>query len=125
MDTKLLHAALAFLDIHKPKWKVMIEDSVLAEAEASALAYMQKILHSGAGRLSAMDIGDLPEVHANDCGKRRRPTIASLEETRLRRDNLADSIRRRSGGGARNGPTLSMVLSHLNNKKARESKREG
>ena len=29
-DTKHLHAALAFLDIPRPKWKDMTEDSVLA-----------------------------------------------------------------------------------------------
>ena len=123
VDTKHLQAAFAFLDIPKPKWKDMIEASVLASVRA--LAYMHKIRYSGANRRSAIDRGDLPVVHAKNCGKRRRPTTESMAETRRRWDNLADSIRRRSSGRAGSCSTPSILLSQLKNKKARESKGEG
>ena len=66
-NTKHLHTALTFLDIPRQKWKDVIEDSVLASVRA--LAYMHKIRYSGAGRWSAMDIDDLLEVRAKNCGK--------------------------------------------------------
>ena len=87
-------------------------------------AYMHNIRYSGAGRRSAMDIGDLPEESAKNCGKRRRPTTENMEETRQRWDNLADSIRRRPRGGTGSCSTPS-IPSHLKNKKAREGKGEG
>ena len=93
----------------------MIEDSVLASVRA--LAYMHKIRYPGAKRQSAMDTGDLP---AKKCGKRWRPTMETMEETRRRWDNLADSIRRRSIGGAGSGSTPSIPLSHLKHKKKLE-----
>ncbi len=88
---------------------------------------MHTIRYSGANRRSAIDRGDLPVVHAKECGnlKRRRPTTESMEESRQRWDNLADSIRRRSSGRAGSCSTPSIFLSQLKNKKARESKGEG
>ena len=121
-NTKHLHAALAFLDIPRQKWKDKIEDSVLASVRA--LAYMHKIRYAGAGRRPAMAIGDLPEVGTTNCGKRRRPATESMEETRRRWDNLADNIRRRSRGGTGSCSTPS-IPPHLKKKKARESKGEG
>ena len=52
-NTKHLHAALAFLDIPRQKWKDVIdsEDSVLASVRA--LAYMHTIRNAGAGRRAA------------------------------------------------------------------------
>ena len=118
-----VHAALAFLDIPRQKWKDVIEDSVLASFRA--LAYMHMIRYTGAGRRAAMATDDLPAVGITNCGKRRRCATESMEETRKRWDNLADSIRRRSRGGAGSGSTPSILLLHLKNKKARESKGEG
>ena len=76
-NTKHLHAAVAFLDIPRQKWKDMIEDYVLASVRA--LAYMHKIRYAGAGpgRLAAMAIGDLPEVGTTNCGKLRRRATES------------------------------------------------
>ena len=105
-DTEHLHAALEYLAIPRSKWKVRIEDSVLASVRA--IAYMHRIRYSGAGHRSAMNIGDLPAVCTKTCGKRRRSTLESMEETRRRWDNLADSIRRRSRGGTGSGSTPSI-----------------
>ena len=66
-NTKHLHAALAFLDIPRQKWKDVIEDSVLASVRA--LAYMHTIRYAGAGRRAAMAICDLPAVGTTNCGK--------------------------------------------------------
>ncbi len=122
VDTKHLYAAFEYLAIPESQWKIMIENSVLASVRA--LAYMHKIRNSGAGRKSTMDIGDLPAACAKNCGKRRRTTTGSMEETRRRWDNLADSIRRRSRGGTGSCSTPS-IPSHLKKKKARERKGEG
>jgi hypothetical protein len=100
-DTKHLHAALEYLAIPESQWKVMIEDSVLVSVRA--LAYMHKIRYSGADRWSTMDIGDVPAACTKNIGKRRRPTTKSMDETRRRWDNLADSIRRRSRGRTQPG----------------------
>ena len=121
-NTKHLHAALAFLDIPRQKWKDVIEDSVLASVRA--LAYMHTIRYTGAGRRAAMATDDLSAVGITNCGKRRRCATESMEETRKRWDNLADSIRRRSRGGTWSCSTPS-IPPHLKKKKARESKGEG
>jgi hypothetical protein len=60
---KHLHSAFAFLDIPRPKWKDMIEDPVLVSVRA--LAYMHKVRYLDAGRLQAMDKGDLHAVRTN------------------------------------------------------------
>jgi len=122
VDTNHLYAALEYLAIPESQWKIMIENSVLASVRA--LAYMHKIRYSGAGRKSTMDIGDLPAACAKNCGKRRRPTTGSMEETRRRWDNLADSIRRRSRGGTGSCSTPP-IPSHIKKKKVRERKGEG
>ena len=117
-----LHATLAFLDIPMQKWKDMIEDSVLALVRA--LTFMHTIRYAGAGRRAAMAIGDLPEVGTTNGGKRRRRATESMEETRRRWDNLAESIRRRSRGGTGSCSTPS-ISPHLKNKKARDSESKG
>ena len=66
-NTKHLHAALAFQDIPRQKWKDMIADFVLASARA--LVYMHKIRYAGAGRRAATAIGDLPEVGTTKLNK--------------------------------------------------------
>ncbi len=69
-DTTILRTALAFLDVPKPKWKDIIEDSVLASVRG-ALAYMHKIRYSGASRQSAMDKVDVQVANALSYRKRR------------------------------------------------------